>query len=239
MEFALNLVISQPKIRFGTQNISARELNRWFGSSPYSAHGARSSSTPDFIRDRTVTSAVPLSAAVLPSTEPQAWARLFQDSCNAMPTTTLSNTAASPPPVRNSADSADSSVVVAAQHAAASAQNSATRSAASVASYASPAAVPRGSTASPSSSAIPLAENSSSVAWDGICPVPTHTMVTRSKNDIYKPSPRIPGGQRQSMLEELEALKCNNTWELVPRQPKMNVVGCKWVLRLRPKFGLI
>lgn len=32
---------------------------------------------------------------------------------------------------------------------------------------------------------------------------------------------------------EFAALMTNNTWALVPCQPNMNVVGCKWIFRLK------
>jgi hypothetical protein len=35
------------------------------------------------------------------------------------------------------------------------------------------------------------------------------------------------------MNEELAALSANNTWDLVPPQPHMNVVGSKWVYKVK------
>ncbi|WVZ20441.1 hypothetical protein V8G54_007763 [Vigna mungo] len=85
-------------------------------------------------------------------------------------------------------------------------------------------------------------------------PLPSHPMVTRSKNGIYKhkqvhiaskfplPNPIEPSCVTQAlkhqewksaMSEEFNALLANGTWSLVPREPCYNVVGNKWVFRLK------
>jgi len=37
----------------------------------------------------------------------------------------------------------------------------------------------------------------------------------------------------KAMQEEFNVLQHNTTWELVPFSPNMNLVGCKWVLRVK------
>lgn len=85
---------------------------------------------------------------------------------------------------------------------------------------------------------------------------PAHQMTTRSRVGIVKPNPKyalttiisdIPRaptttknalqhpGWYAAMLEEIKALHDNQTWVLVPRQPSMNVIGCKWVYRPKIK----
>ena len=38
---------------------------------------------------------------------------------------------------------------------------------------------------------------------------------------------------RSTMTDEFNALIRNNTWELVPPSPDQNLVGCKWVFRIK------
>ncbi|KAI3680197.1 hypothetical protein L2E82_50582 [Cichorium intybus] len=88
-----------------------------------------------------------------------------------------------------------------------------------------------------------------------------HPMVTRSKSGIFKPLHRLdlatlsvtklhhalfsitlPKGYKSAakypqwmvaMHDEMEALRQNNTWTLVPRPSDSNVVGSKWVYRVK------
>lgn len=36
-----------------------------------------------------------------------------------------------------------------------------------------------------------------------------------------------------TMHEEMAALRQNHTWDFVPCQPNMNVIGCKWVFKTK------
>lgn len=80
-----------------------------------------------------------------------------------------------------------------------------------------------------------------------------HPMVTRQKNHISKPNqkynysarlsqsiPAEPNTVNQAlkdekwcgaMSEEIDAFATNQTFDLVPRQPQYNVVGCKWIFK--------
>ena len=98
---------------------------------------------------------------------------------------------------------------------------------------------------------IPTAQPSSSHV-----PSPCHPMTTRAKNGIFKPkiflSPtetifhplcepnsfkeavKVPEWQ-QAMHLEFEALMSNKTWVLVPPPPNQNIIGCRWVYKLKYK----
>lgn len=40
---------------------------------------------------------------------------------------------------------------------------------------------------------------------------------------------------RKAMSVEIHALLSNGTWFLVPHSPSMNVLGCKWVFKIKQK----
>ena len=81
-----------------------------------------------------------------------------------------------------------------------------------------------------------------------------HQMLTRSKNNIRKPINKLSlisvlsppqteptcasqamkiSEWRRAMSDEFDALIQNGTWSLVPPGPSQNVVGCKWVFRIK------
>ncbi|GKV03490.1 hypothetical protein SLEP1_g15780 [Rubroshorea leprosula] len=83
-------------------------------------------------------------------------------------------------------------------------------------------------------------------------PIRTHPMVTRSQNQIFKPKQlylaATPCSEaeptcvsqalkdhrwRQAMSEEFTALVSQGKWDLVPPAPNQNIIGCKWVFRLK------
>ncbi|KAM1666352.1 hypothetical protein ACFX14_045629 [Malus domestica] len=85
----------------------------------------------------------------------------------------------------------------------------------------------------------------------------THPMLTRSKAGIFKPKAYsatkhplpvdvdfVPSiylqaskyaHWRQAMQDEFNALQLTGTWHLVPHSPSQNIVGCKWVFRIKRK----
>ncbi|KAI3728695.1 hypothetical protein L6452_17336 [Arctium lappa] len=87
-------------------------------------------------------------------------------------------------------------------------------------------------------------------------PPPSRTIVTRLQNNIFKPNPKYvhlttvhshpceprtitqalkDPRWRNAMIAEHEALTRNDTWELVPPHPSQNIIGCKWVYRIKYK----
>ncbi|GKU86988.1 hypothetical protein SLEP1_g1451 [Rubroshorea leprosula] len=122
----------------------------------------------------------------------------------------------------------------------------------------SPSPVSSSSPASVSPSAVPCSPSPSPAP---IPPHPappnthrTHPMVTRSLNHIFKPKQMhlatkypLPTTVEPScvsqalshpqwlraMSDEFDALVRQGTWDLVPASPTQNVIGCKWVFRLK------
>lgn len=106
------------------------------------------------------------------------------------------------------------------------------------------------------SSTDPIAPSSSSISAD-LNPWPPsppgHPMVTRAKDDIFKPKAWVSQLTqdwsqtkptrvsmalatpvwRKAMEEELHALNQNQTWRLVSTSLTLNVVGSKWVFRIK------
>ena len=75
---------------------------------------------------------------------------------------------------------------------------------------------------------------------------PTHHMITRSKNDIFKPKAYListtptsvpetlqPSHWKQAMTDEYLAHLRNNTWDLVPPPTDRKLIGCKWVFKVK------
>ena len=85
---------------------------------------------------------------------------------------------------------------------------------------------------------------------------PGHPMTTRSKSGVFKPRQildlhtittslsetteptTITQAQkspywRKAMCEEYDALLHNSTWTIVPSHPTQNIIGCKWVFRIK------
>jgi hypothetical protein len=126
---------------------------------------------------------------------------------------------------------------------------------------------PNESPGSPSSHTSPESPNSPQISIANPNPPnPTHHMLTRSKNLIFKPKIPTDGttryplpkallaatasasslpeptcfttaskdpNWRNAMNVEFDALLKNQTWSLVPPSPNQNIVGCKWVFRIK------
>jgi hypothetical protein len=82
-------------------------------------------------------------------------------------------------------------------------------------------------------------------------------MTTRSRVGIVKPNPKyalsvitpstLPEpksikvalhdpGWHAAIKDKMHALHHNNTWAFVPRQPRMNVIGCRWIFKTKLHF---
>uniref|UniRef100_A0A251S5S9 Putative reverse transcriptase, RNA-dependent DNA polymerase n=1 Tax=Helianthus annuus TaxID=4232 RepID=A0A251S5S9_HELAN len=96
----------------------------------------------------------------------------------------------------------------------------------------------------------PAQQPTTSTAPHSGSPPPTRTMRTRAMDDISKPkhhfnlhtttivpipkSPQValsPPEWLTAMTNEFSALIKNETWELVPHQPDMNIIRCMWIFK--------
>jgi hypothetical protein len=53
-------------------------------------------------------------------------------------------------------------------------------------------------------------------------------------NQLASPAVKVPEW-RNAMQVEFNALLQKQTWSLVAKQPSQNLVGCKWVFKLKRK----
>ncbi|KAM1015210.1 hypothetical protein ACFX1T_044917 [Malus domestica] len=64
-------------------------------------------------------------------------------------------------------------------------------------------------------------------------PLPSHLSID------YLPATYLQASKyphwRKAMQEEVTALLTTGTWSLVPKSSSQNVVGCKWVFRIKRK----
>ncbi|BBG93897.1 hypothetical protein Prudu_002043 [Prunus dulcis] len=68
-------------------------------------------------------------------------------------------------------------------------------------------------------------------------PLNTHSMQTLAKSEMDKPnSYRVASSSPdwiKAMTEEIEALQMQGTWSLVPPPPHTNIVGSKWIYKIK------
>ena len=112
-------------------------------------------------------------------------------------------------------------------------------------------------------SLVPISDTSVSISSSEVAPIPTaqppsshfptpcHSMTTRAKNGIFlslietifpppcepnsfKEAAKVPKWQ-QTMHLEFEVLIKNKTWVLVPPLSNQNIIGCRWVYKLKFK----
>ncbi|KAK1555207.1 hypothetical protein Q3G72_023368 [Acer saccharum] len=123
----------------------------------------------------------------------------------------------------------------------------------------SPGTATATATAPPCTTSLPLLPSSPQPASTTSTPQPPirHSMTTRAKNNIHKPvqklnlhtklSPSVDfepttvaqalkdPNWRQAMSNKCNALVKNGTWELVQPDSSTNIVGCKWIFRIKRK----
>ncbi|KAL6329335.1 hypothetical protein AAG906_017638 [Vitis piasezkii] len=95
------------------------------------------------------------------------------------------------------------------------------------------------------------AEISTASLQDSTAPIPSHTMITRSKSGICKKKTYLislmaePRTVKQAlqdpnwklaMDQEYQALLKNQTWSLVPPLSNAKIIGYKWVFKLKHKL---
>jgi hypothetical protein len=109
-------------------------------------------------------------------------------------------------------------------------------------------------TPSPSTNSLPPVPTVTPAPSTTAAPAPlvSHSMQTRSKSGIFKPKVSYTAQVDSSlteptsytaaskhpqwctaMTEEFQALQKQGTWTLVPPPPSKNIVGCKWVYKLK------
>lgn len=69
--------------------------------------------------------------------------------------------------------------------------------------------------------------------------LPHGLIATQSDDMFYEPRTFKQASKfhhwQQAMQEEITALHKNKTWRLVPSQQGMNVVGCRWIFKVKRK----
>ena len=63
-------------------------------------------------------------------------------------------------------------------------------------------------------------------------PTSLHTLLSPTIPTTVSQALKSPDWQ-QAMYSEYHALLTNNTWTLVPPHPSQNLIGCKWIFRLK------
>lgn len=66
---------------------------------------------------------------------------------------------------------------------------------------------------------------------------PDHVALVTESYDQFEPKTynqaKVHPHWVEAMKKEHAALLANHTWDLVPSSPDQNIVGCKWVFRIK------